>query len=114
VPFCGHATIATGYVLGEQNGKGTYKLYLNKESIEVSVKKTITDALNVSFKSPLTFSEPAPSEYAKSILEAFNLTHEDVNSDFPVRFASAGAKHLIIVLEKREKLSGMSLSMSKI
>lgn len=26
VPFCGHATVATGVVLGELSGEGTYKL----------------------------------------------------------------------------------------
>jgi len=108
VPFCGHATIATGYVLGEQYGAGKYKFYLNHGSIEVSVEKTRADALSVSFKSPATFSEPAPLKYVNSILAAFGLTHKDVNSDFPIRFASAGAKHLIIVLEEHKKLSNMS------
>jgi len=28
VPFCGHATIASGAALGERFGEGKYKLYL--------------------------------------------------------------------------------------
>ena len=108
VPFCGHATIATGYVLGEQNGEGTYRLHLNDGSIDVTVEKTATDTLYVSLTSPPTLSEPAPSKYVNQVLEAFGLTSDDINSDFPIYFASAGAKHLIIVLEKHEKLSSMN------
>ena len=35
VPFCGHATIALGAVLGERFGEGRYKLYLNDSEISV-------------------------------------------------------------------------------
>jgi len=108
VPFCGHATIATGYVLGEKNGEGSYRLYLNDGSIDVSVKKTTTNTIYVSLNSPSTFSEPAPSKYVNDVLEAFGLSNDDVDPDFPIYFASAGAKHLVIVLEKYEKLSSMN------
>jgi PhzF family phenazine biosynthesis protein len=108
VPFCGHATIATGYVLGEQNGEGAYRLHLNDGSIDVFVEKTTTNTIYVSLNSPPTLSEPAPSKYVNQVLEAFDLSSDDINSDFPIYFASAGAKHLIIVLEKHEKLSSMN------
>jgi PhzF family phenazine biosynthesis protein len=108
VPFCGHATIATGHVLGEKNGEGTYKLHLNDFSIDVLVEKTSTNTLYVSLNSPPTLSEPAPSKYVNHVLEAFGLSNDDINSDFPIYFASAGAKHLVIVLEKHEKLSNMN------
>jgi PhzF family phenazine biosynthesis protein len=108
VPFCGHATIAIGYVLGEQNGVGSYKLYLNDGSIDVSVAKTIANTIYVSLNSPPTFSEPAPSKYVNEVLGAFGLSTDNVDSDFPIYFASAGAKHLVIVLDKHEKLSSMN------
>jgi PhzF family phenazine biosynthesis protein len=108
VPFCGHATIAAGYVLGEQDGVGSYKLYLNDGSIGVSVERTTSETLYISLNSPQTFSEPAPSKYVIKILKGFDLSNNDVNLDFPVHFASAGAKHLIIVLKKHEKLTTMS------
>ena len=107
VPFCGHATIATGYVLGKNQGVGRYKLYLNESDIAVSVKAMEDSALYVSLNSPLTFSEPAPKVYTDKILAAFHLSFDDVDTDFPIRFASAGAKHVIIVLNKRQTLSDM-------
>ena len=108
VPFCGHATIATAFVLGQEYGEGRYNLYLNDGQISASIEKTSTGALSMSLQSPQTFSEPAPVEYVDSILTAFGLSNDDVNSDFPIRLAHAGAKHLIIVLKEHSTLKGMS------
>jgi len=111
VPFCGHATIATAFVLGKNHGEGQYKLYLNEGEISVSVTKSVSgsssDALNVSLQSPETSTEPAPVEYVESILSEFGLSQDDVNPDFPIRLAYAGAKHLVIVLKDHGKLKSM-------
>ncbi len=114
VPFCGHATIATAYILGKEYGVGKYNLYLNDGQISASVEKSATDVLNVSLQSPQTFSEPAPAEYVESILTAFGLSKEDVNPDFPIRLANAGAKHLIVVLKEHSKLQSMSYDFDKV
>ena len=108
VPFCGHATIATGFVLGKSNGEGLYKLYLNDGEISVSVIKSDSDILNVSLQSPETFTELAPSDFLESLLSAFDISHSDINPEFPIRLAYAGAKHLIIVLKDHTKLKSMS------
>ena len=108
VPFCGHATIATAFVLGKNYGEGLYKLYLNESQISVSVEKSDNDALNVSLQSPETSTELASSDYVESILTAFDLSQDDVNPDFPIRLAYAGAKHLVIVLKEHAKLKDMS------
>ena len=38
VPFCGHATIATGVVLGETGGAGTYRLATAVGEVPVAVR----------------------------------------------------------------------------
>ena len=108
VPFCGHATIATGYALGEKNGEGDFKLYLNNDTINVSVEKTSSGKLHVSLDSPETYSETAPSSYVNEVLGAFGYSSTDLNQEFPIRFASAGAKHLIIVLAEQKQLTNMN------
>lgn len=108
VPFCGHATIASGFALGEQQGEGSYKLYLNDGSIDVSVEKMASHSLFISLNSPKTFSEPAPSQYVDSILGTFGFSHDDLDPHFPTYFASAGAKHLIIVLKEHNRLENMT------
>jgi len=108
VPFCGHATIASGAVLGEQFGEGVYRLFLNTGEISVKVSKLQTDTFYVTLQSPETWSENAPQEYVGKILESFNLSVNDLDPEYPTRFAFAGAKHLILVLNDRRKLADMS------
>lgn len=107
VPFCGHATIAAGYVLGEQFGEGNYKFYLNDGDIKVQVTYTENDSKTISLVSPPTSSEPTPSAYIKKVLTIFGLSQNDLDNKFPVHFASAGAKHLIIVVAKHDTLRNM-------
>jgi len=97
VPFCGHATIALGAALGERFGEGEYKLTLNDSVITVRAEKS-EGGFSAILKSPRTHSEVVPKEYVDKILASFKLTVDDLNPNFPVRFANAGAKHLILVL----------------
>ena len=106
VPFCGHATIALGAALGERFGEGEYQLELNDSVITVRAEKT-GESFIATLQSPATHSEDAPKEYVDKVLALFNLTSDDMNTDFPVRFANAGAKHLIIVLNDRKTLANM-------
>ena len=106
VPFCGHATIALGAALGERFGDGEYRLILNNSVISVSAEKS-ENGFSATLRSPNTHSEEAPREYVDKVLASFNLTTTDLNPNFPVRFANAGAKHLILVLQERKTLEKM-------
>jgi PhzF family phenazine biosynthesis protein len=108
VPFCGHATIASGAVLGELYGEGTYKLFLNQGEISVTVSRSKSGVFSAALQSPNTWSEIAPQEYVEKLLDNFNFSISDLNSTYPVSFAFAGAKHLIVVLSEHEKLTEMS------
>ena len=108
VPFCGHATIASGAVLGDLHGEGTYRLYLNQGRISVSVSKSEAGVFSATLQSPNTWSEFAPQEYVEKLLVNFNFSISDLNPKYPVSFAFAGAKHLVAVLSDRKKLTEMS------
>ena len=108
VPFCGHATIATGAELGRRFGEGTYTLQLNAGRIRVSVSKIDSAAFQAALQSPNTWSKSAPEEYVRSLLAHFNFSLDDIDPRFPVRIASAGALHLIVVLREHAKLTQMA------
>jgi PhzF family phenazine biosynthesis protein len=114
VPFCGHATIASGAVLGEKFGEGVYKLFINQGEITVSASKSETGAFMAALQSPRTWSGAAPNDYVEKILTEFNLTAADLDENFPVRFAFAGAKHLIVVLKERQKLAEISYHFERV
>jgi PhzF family phenazine biosynthesis protein len=106
VPFCGHATIALGAALGERLGDGEYKLILNDSEISVCAEKT-THGMVATLRSPATSSVDASVETVDKVLVGFNLTRDEIDPAFPIRFASAGAKHLILVLKDRKTLANM-------
>jgi PhzF family phenazine biosynthesis protein len=108
VPFCGHATIASGAALGERFGERTYILQINAGEITVSAAKTAAGVFKTALQSPQTWSMEAPHDYVASVLNEFNLSIQDLDSRFPVRFAFGGAKHLILVLKEHGKLKTMS------
>ena len=106
VPFCGHATIALGAALGERFGEGEYKLVLNDSEITVCAERS-TSGMLATLQSPGTSSVDAPKEFVDKALAGFNLTRDDLDPAFPIRFASAGAKHLVLVLKDRQTLADM-------
>lgn len=108
VPFCGHATIASGAALGERFGEGSYKFILNDGEIGVSAEKSEDGNFTATLQSPETWSKDAPQDYVDKVLAAFNLLKKDLNPELPIRFAFAGAKHLIIVVKDRKALADMS------
>jgi len=114
VPFCGHATIASGAVLGEIFGEGVYKLFINQGEITVSVSKSDKGVFIATLQSPNTWSETAPKEYVEKLLKEFSLTIADIDTNYPVHFAFAGAKHLIVVLKDRKKLAEMSYHFERV
>jgi PhzF family phenazine biosynthesis protein len=107
VSFCGHATIASGAALGERFGEGKYKLYLNQGEISVSAEKSADNVYTATLQSPETWSKDAPKIYVDKILAAFNLERDNLDPEFPIRFAFAGIKHLIVAVKDRKTLADM-------
>jgi len=107
VLFCGHATIALGATLGERFGEGEYKLVLNDSNITVRAERS-GNGFVATLQSPKTHSVDAPKEYVDKVLAAFGLTSDDLDLNFSVRIASAGARHLILVLKYRKTLANMN------
>ncbi len=111
VPFCGHATIAAGAALGERFGEGTYTFILNQGSIPVDVGKSDSGGYVATLTSPGTWSTPAPDGYIEEVLSVFSFKREQLDPDFPIYLAFAGAKHLIVFLKNRQDLSDMAYDM---
>lgn len=106
VPFCGHATIALGAVLGERFGPGDYPLILNDGRISVRAERTAT-GFQATLRSPPTWSSDAPPALTEQVLAHFELTPGQLDPAVPVRLAGAGARHLILFVRDRRTLAEM-------
>lgn len=106
VPFCGHATIALGAVLGEQYGAGTYNLTLNETTISVEAKAT-DDGMAATLTSPPTRSQPATEEEAADALALFGLTTRDLDDRLPPARIHGGVDHVMLVLRDRARLAAI-------
>ena len=96
VPFCGHATIASGVAVGDG------ELLFRTPAGDVPV--VVRDG-----KATLTSVSPHvedidPDSLARA-LALLRWSHEDLDPALPARIAYAGARHLVIAAATRERLA---------
>ena len=106
VPFCGHATIALGAALALDEGDGVYALVLNDAHITVE-GKCHRGRITATLQSPHTRSDAAAPDIVAEALAVFGYTPEDLDPRLPPTIAYAGAPHLLLALNSREKLAAM-------
>lgn len=113
IAFCGHATIASGYSIGEKFGLGTYELILNEGSIQIEVGQNNGESFT-SINSMKTHSKDVEEDYINSVVEAFSFNKDDLNEKYPIKIAFSGNNHLIIFLKDKQKLQEMQYDFSKV
>jgi PhzF family phenazine biosynthesis protein len=106
VPFCGHATIALGAALALAHGDGIFELHLNESQITVEGRRTGA-TLAAALQSPATRSAPAGGTLIEDSLGLFSFSADDLDQRLPPALAEAGARHLVLALTSRDKLSAM-------
>jgi PhzF family phenazine biosynthesis protein len=104
VPFCGHATIAVGVVLGEAHGDGVYciRTPVGNVPVEVATRAGLREAA-------LTSVEPdfvlASHELVSEALSMLGWRAADIDPAIPPARAFAGAWHLVIAVAHAERLA---------
>jgi PhzF family phenazine biosynthesis protein len=107
VPFCGHATIAAGVLLGELDGEGTYRLHALPGEIPVRVHDE--DGQRIAALTSVTPShEPARSDVVLRALELLGWSEADLDPAIPPARAYAGASHLVLAARRLDRLAELS------
>ncbi len=104
VSFCGHATIATGVVLGEVDKDGTYKLATSVGEVPVTVhtRDGIREASLTSVEPTYTHaSRPLVDE----VLAILVWQASDIDNSIPPARAYAGAWHLVLAVNAPQRLA---------
>ena len=102
VPFCGHATIATGVVLGRLQGPGRYALQTQIGIVPIEVVDN--GSLQVTLESVEPKHRPIDQSRLGEYLEILGWQGEKLDDSIPAAFAYAGAWHLVIAVDDLDAL----------
>ena len=109
VPFCGHATIATGVAWGDRFGDGLLKLTTPAGLVEVDVADGVAK---------LTSVAPSSAELGDAdldeLLAALRWTRSDLDPSIPPRVAYAGAHHPVLAAAASERLAELDYDFDRL
>lgn len=106
VPFCGHATIASGFVLGSRGDETTYMLTTSAGVVPVHVHAAGGDVI-VSLTSVDTQYRAVSDTLLDEFLAVLGWQKRELDASIPPAFAFAGAWHLIIAAATRGRLAAL-------
>lgn len=101
VPFAGHPTLGTAYVIHDmlEDGKST-EVRLNLKAGQIPIRVD-SDTLTMRQNQP-TFG---PVVDAADVAECFHLAPEDIRGDYPVQLVSTGLESVIVPLKSLDALA---------
>lgn len=110
VPFCGHATIATGVAYAERHGSGTLHLDTRNGRVDVTTARGDGPTTATLVSVPPTSVELADEDLS-TVLSALGWGRGDLDPALPPRVAFAGAWHPVIAAATRERLADLDYDM---
>jgi PhzF family phenazine biosynthesis protein len=113
VSFCGHATIATGVVLGEQEGDGSYTLETAVGKVPVAVR-TRHGLRVASLTSVAPLHAAASDELLTEALAALGWHSDELDRSIPPARAYAGAWHLVLATAESGRLSHLDYDFERL
>ena len=106
IDFCGHATVATGVLFGEQAGAGEYRFLTKAGDVPVSVTKR-----DGRWQAALTSVEPrhedASPELLHELLAALEWREEELDPAIPPARIFAGNWHVVLGALTPERLADL-------
>jgi len=106
VPFCGHATIATGVALAERDGAGTLVFHTKAGTVPVFTEGE-TGRITATLTSVEPHTEDVPQDVLDNVLDALGWDKRELDETLPPKIAYAGARHLILAAATRERLADL-------
>ena len=103
VPFCGHATIAAGFVLGAR-GETRYDFVTPSGDIPVRVTDR-EGRVRVSLTSVMPRQRAAPDGLVDGVLALLGWSPDEVDAALPAALAYAGVWHLVLAAASRRRLA---------
>jgi PhzF family phenazine biosynthesis protein len=106
VPFCGHATIATGVALAERDGAGPLLFHTMAGAVPVETSGG-PGSVTATLTSVVPHVEDVPEALLDAALTALRWSRDELDPELPPRIGFAGARHLILAAATRERLAAL-------
>ncbi|HET9648606.1 MAG TPA: PhzF family phenazine biosynthesis isomerase [Microlunatus sp.] len=107
VPFCGHATVASAVALAERGGPAAVEFLTPAGRVPVRILRDL-DGPAAELTSVPPVVEPADPDLVDAVLAALHWSIDELDPRYPVSVASAGARHLILVVRSRRRLADLA------
>ncbi len=107
VPFCGHATIATGVALAERGAPADLTFHTPAGEVALRTSRDVDGPVAELTSIAPTVREPAPA-LVEAALAALHWSADQLDPGFPVAIANAGANHLVLVVRSRQRLADLA------
>lgn len=107
VTFCGHATIASGVVLGRREGEGTYQFETLAGKVPVKAGRSGGQHVATLVSVATRHRAPGPGLLDRA-LKALNWSASELDPTIPPIKAYAGAWHLVLAAKAKARLDDLS------
>lgn len=115
IPFCGHATIASGALLGQTYGAKTFDLTIaSGDLVTVDAFQDGDGSWFASLQSPQTFTKAVSDDKIAEACMLFGIEADALDQRLPPRIINAGANHFLLGIRSRERLSTIGFSFEKV
>jgi len=114
VPFCGHASIATGVVLGELEGPGRFELETPVGPVPLQVRPRADGLLEAVLVSVPPRHRTDLGELLGRALDVLGWAAEELDPALPPALAYAGAWHLVLAAATRSRLDRLNYDFDRL
>lgn len=113
VPFCGHATVAAAVALAEREPADEMIFHTPAGLVTINTQHT-AGGLVAEVTSVAPRVEDPPPGLVDTVLHALHWSVDELDSKYPPMLANAGAQHLVLVTESRERLADLDYDFDRL
>jgi PhzF family phenazine biosynthesis protein len=113
IDFCGHATVATGVLFGQQRGAGDYRFATNVGDVSVSVRER-AGRWEAALTSVVPRHEKPSAQLLRSALAALHWREDELDPAIPPARIFAGNWHLLIAVRAADRLADLEYDFDRL
>ncbi len=114
VPFCGHATIASGVALAEQGGPAQFHLTTNNGLVTLDTQRGADGQIRATLTSVPPRVREAETGLVSDVLAAIGWQFDELDPALPPAVGYAGASHLILAAATSKRLGALDYDFDRL